>query len=856
MRVRTQILIVGIVASLVTVALSVGLVYVTRASEAGLQQQAQSQDVARDVASLLTLTNEFAAYGGERAASQWTLRHGQLVSTVESALGQAAPPPAALLELRRNIDHLPPLFDKLVQLSDEPSSSMTQRRRELVIERLLSETQGVIESRHRWTQDLTEQQRRNQREYNWMVLSAPAILLTLLIGLAVMVARRVLAPLRSTASAVAAIRCGDMSMRCGIQSDDELGDMARALDDMAQALEERTAALKSSERRMRLVTDSLPAFMSRLDQEQRYRFVNRVIARAFGGENAMLGRTMQELRGATTYSQIAPYADRALAGEPVTFEFYDSVEPRLGWYESSYIPDLGADGKPRGFFAITFNVTARKEAEFALAESKRQLKLLMDNVPALISYLDRDRRYRLINHGYVEWHGLDEAQIIGRRMDDFYTEDQRPMYQPALDRAYGGETVNFELSLIRLGQPRTLHVTCIPEFDDSGQVQGLYTLAHDITQLRRVEKQLRTIMEASPLGMFHADREGRCLYVNPAWLRVADISREQAAGVGWYGCIHPDDRQLVTATWHEALRTTRSQVTEHRYVRPDGQIVWVRGHAAVLSEGDQVTGFIGTVEDITQRRQLDAELAMRSEELARSNSELEQFAYVASHDLQEPLRMVNSYAQLLRRRHGDILPPGALKHLAYIEDGGRRAQELITDLLSLARVNSKGRPFEPVELGSAVDEVLAGLRLVVEESGVTITRDDVLPVVLADRRQLGQLLQNLVTNALKFRGTRPACVHVGASFEEEGWWRIWVRDNGIGIDPKFHQRVFLMFQRLHLRSDYPGTGIGLAICKKVVERHGGRIGVESTLDNGSTFWFTIPDATRADTDAARQKAFA
>ena len=249
---------------------------------------------------------------------------------------------------------------------------------------------------------------------------------------------------------------------------------------------------------------------------------------------------------------------------------------------------------------------------------------------------------------------------------------------------------------------------------------------------------------------------------------------------------------------------------------------------------------VGTVEDITQKRLLDQALAHKTAELARSNQDLERFAYVASHDLQEPLRMVTSYGQLLVRRHQAGLNAEAQEFLQFMVDGGQRAQALIRDLLSLARIDSQPLPWQAVTLDTVLADALQQLRLQVQEAGAIITHA-ALPTVMADARQMGQLLGNLISNALKFRAaaTAPA-IHLAAT-RQAGGWRISVRDNGVGIEPKYFDRIFVMFQRLHLRSEHDGTGIGLAICKRVVERHGGRIGVESEPGCGSTFWFTLPD---------------
>jgi GAF domain-containing protein len=245
-------------------------------------------------------------------------------------------------------------------------------------------------------------------------------------------------------------------------------------------------------------------------------------------------------------------------------------------------------------------------------------------------------------------------------------------------------------------------------------------------------------------------------------------------------------------------------------------------------------------QELAERKQAEKALEQKAQELTRSNTELEQFAYLASHDLQEPLRMVQSYLQLLERRYKEQLDSDAQEFIWFAVDGADRMRTLINDLLTYSRVTTRARPLVPTDCAAILDLVLTDLKVAIEESGAAVTHDP-LPTVMADVTQVKQVFQNLVSNGIKFReeDTRPE-IHVGAE-QRDGEWIFSVRDNGIGIDPQHFEQIFVIFKRLHSRDEYPGTGIGLAVCKKIIERHGGRMWVESEPGQGATFYFTIPE---------------
>jgi PAS domain S-box-containing protein len=248
--------------------------------------------------------------------------------------------------------------------------------------------------------------------------------------------------------------------------------------------------------------------------------------------------------------------------------------------------------------------------------------------------------------------------------------------------------------------------------------------------------------------------------------------------------------------------------------------------------------FVAVFEDITERKQKEEILKQTMDELKRSNKELQRFAYVSSHDLQEPLRMVTLFSQLLEKRYKDRLDKDADEFIEYIVEGAQRMKQLIDDLLSYSRVTSNTEEFEEVKLETILDTVLSNLSISIIEYNVTITNDS-LPTIHADPSQIGQVFQNLIINAIKFHGPKPPEIHISA-FKEEQEWIFGVTDNGIGIDKDHQEQIFEVFKRLHTREEYPGTGIGLSIVKKIINHHGGRIWVESELGKGTTFYFTIP----------------
>jgi signal transduction histidine kinase len=384
---------------------------------------------------------------------------------------------------------------------------------------------------------------------------------------------------------------------------------------------------------------------------------------------------------------------------------------------------------------------------------------------------------------------------------------------------------------------------------------AVLVVVRDVSARLRAEQELREqrellfqFLETVPAGVFVIDAaSGNPFYSNRAAKQILgkgidpgarpdDLAEVYQAVMAGSTEPYPTDRMPVV----RALRGESSFVDDMVIRRPGGAIPLHVSASPIYNSEGRIAYATAAFMDVSERVKVEEKLRRALQELERSNQELEQFAYVASHDLQEPLRMVISFMQLLAKRYQGQLDERADEYIGYAVQGGQRMKDLISDLLALSRVGTRGRELSPTSCDEALDEALQNLKLALEECGAEVTRDP-LPEVLADPRQLVQLLQNLIDNAIKFRQQEAPRVHVFAT-REQGSWRVAVQDNGIGIEPRFAERIFVVFQRLHGMDQYSGSGIGLAICKKIIERHGGRIWFESEPGQGSTFYFTLQAA--------------
>jgi len=484
------------------------------------------------------------------------------------------------------------------------------------------------------------------------------------------------------------------------------------------------------------------------------------------------------------------------------------------------------------------NVFQRRQSEKTLESTEQKFRQMAENIHEVFWMSSADLSEVLyISPAY--------QQIWGRTCESLYTNPKsflEAIHPEDRERVIANLQQNIKTEfdieyriIWQDGTVRWIWDRSVPIYNQVGEVYRRAGIAQDISDRKQAEQKIRfqsRLLDAVEQAVIATDLEGNIIY----WNHYAEVL------YGWsaaevMGRLVVDVVPAATTKEQAAKLMSRLQVGESwsgefLVQRRDGTTFPAMVFdSPIYNEQGSLIGIVGVSVDITERKRAE-------EELQRSNAELQQFAYVASHDLQEPLRMVSSYTQLLAECYQGQLDAQADKFIAFATEGATRMQQLLEDLLDYSRVSRRPQPFEPINCTTILKDVLTDLAVTMQESSAVVTADS-LPTVLGDRTQLRQLLQNLISNAIKFRREEPPVVHISAEPQED-FWLFTVRDNGIGIDPQFAERIFVLFQRLHSRQEYPGTGIGLAICKKIVERHAGRIWVESHLGEGSTFYFTLP----------------
>ncbi|MHB8101463.1 MAG: PAS domain S-box protein [Methanosarcina sp.] len=450
------------------------------------------------------------------------------------------------------------------------------------------------------------------------------------------------------------------------------------------------------------------------------------------------------------------------------------------------------------------------------------------------------------NKGAEIIYGYLAEEVLGKKFSILEPDNLKGEIKQFSEKIKMGEKIeHYETSRLKKdGTIINVSVSLSPVFDTSGKLVALSAIVRDITESIKAKEALRlsniynrSLIEASLDPLVIVGRDGKITDVNTSTEFVTGYSRDELIGTNFtdYFTESEKAKKVYQEVFNEGFVSDYALEIQHK----NGKTTSILFNASVYKdEYGEVIGVFAAARDITERKKTEKILKLKLEELALSNAELEQFAYVASHDLQEPLRMVVSYLQLLQRRYQGKLDEKADKFIYFAVGGASRMQSLINDLLELSRVTTRTREPEPMDCEFILNQVLSNLEVFIEENEATVSHG-YLPEVMADSTQMIQVFQNLIINGIKFRSEEAPQIHISAE-KKESEWVFSVQDNGIGIGPQYSEKIFEVFKRLHKKEEYPGTGIGLAICKKIIERHGGHIWVESELGKGSTFCFTLP----------------
>ena len=587
----------------------------------------------------------------------------------------------------------------------------------------------------------------------------------------------------------------------------------------------------------------------------------------------LIGRKLSDVLG---YENIKPYLKIAKEITPemknIKFEHY--YPPNDQYFLTS------AFSTPNGLcITLSMDITEQKKARGELKSSQTMLENVLENFPGVVFWKDRNSIYLGCNKNFSEAAGLkDTSEIVGKTDYELPWADTEAEAYRADDK-HVMESSMPKLNIIETqlqfsGRVAWFNTSKVPLFDSNNNVIGVLGVSNDITDLKKTEEELRqardhledqvkeqtvelkeaynslketesqfrTLAENSPDLITRVNSDLKYLYVNSTIEDIIGKPPEFFIGknIDELG-LPPKYTSFFKENYLKLFKTGEIIHDEFEFPTIKGLKFFKSSLVPEYNAKGEVETALNLTRDITERKELEDNLKELVSELERSNEELTQFAYIISHDLQEPLRTITSFTQLLQMRYEGKLDKDADEFIGFIVDGSIRMKQMIQDLLEFSRVTTKGGEFKSTDTEELIKQTLSSIKTVIDENNAEITYDS-LPTVIADNKQLQRVFQNLILNAIKFKKPEePPKIHISSKKDEKkGEYIFGVSDNGIGIEKKYFDRIFAIFQRLHTREEYKGTGIGLAIVKRTIERHGGRIWVESEPGKGSTFYFTIP----------------
>jgi two-component system sensor kinase FixL len=628
------------------------------------------------------------------------------------------------------------------------------------------------------------------------------------------------------------------------------------LEQRVKELEQETAKLKRAEEALQeseekygtLVENSLTGIY--IDQGGRIVFANRKFAEIYGySRDELIGMESRMLVHPEDRALTDEIRAKRLKGEEAPSEYQARGLKKDG--EIMWIARRNTRIEYEGRPAILGNIvelTERKRGEEALRESEERYRMVLEASPDPVVVYDIEGRGVYINPAFTRVFGWTPEELLGKKLD-YVPDENWPETQMIIDKVQAGESFTGVKSrrYTKEGGILDVSISAAVYLNADGIPMGSVHILRDITDQKRAEEatklayaELSQIFNTAIDGMRVIDKDFNVLRNSQTFLTLAGVSESEAEGKKCYevfpGSLCHTPRCPLTAIM-DGEELVEFEVEKER---PDGtKIPCIITATPFRGPGGKLIGIVEDTTNITQRRWAEERLKEAMAELERSNAELQQFAYVASHDLQEPLRKIQAFGDRLKARSAEALDERGRDYMDRMQNAARRMQALIDNLLTLSRITTRAKPFVPVNLSDVVKEVVSDLELHIEQAGGLVETGD-MPTIDADPTQMRQLLQNLIENGLKFHQpeAKPVVKVYGQQVNEV--CQLIVEDNGIGFEEKYLDRIFAVFQRLHGRGQYGGTGVGLAICQKIVERHGGSITAKSTPGQGATFIVKLP----------------
>jgi PAS domain S-box-containing protein len=817
--------------------------------------------------------SDYLRTGSERAKEQYLAKHEQIGRLLKSASKTFRNPQDIknIQNLIKDHETTGRRFSDIIKgresLNQDASPAAIEQKKE---DRLAAQLEMRLYNKILLTRSLREST--DNRLSSALTLAGLAIIcgLAILITAAIInswtMGRIIMDRIQRLRKGVLVIGGGDLDYRIDVKGDDEFAALSDAFNAMSaklratyQDLEREIETRKRAEDALRDSKTKLEAVIQSMNDAV---FISDVDGNFIEFNEAFV--TYHKFRNKEEcYKSLAEYPDyismyfedgtpapldmwavpRALRGETVSNAEYMLQRKDTGetwWGSYSFAPILGKESKIVGSVVTSRDITERKRMEEALRENEEHLRNMFERHGAVMLLIDPQTGFITdANAAALEFYGYTYEKIRMLRIQDI---NQLPAEEVESERmkAVAGEQ-NYFIFPHKLsdGSIRWVEVYSSP-FNVRGKPR-LFSIIHDITERRRIEesnKMLAAIVESSDDAIIGKTLDGIITSWNKGAEQMYGYSKDEIIGKPVSMLAPPE---LKDDMRHILEKMKGGDLIEHfetvRIIK-DGRPVHVSLSISPIHDAEgRVTGASTIARDITDRKKMEDEVFNLVAELERSNKDLERFAYVASHDLQEPLRMVSSFTQLLAKRYRERLDQDAKDYIEFAVNGANRMQKLINDLLLYSRVTTRGASPVPEDMNVVLGEAVANLQIAIRETGAIVTNDD-LPMVMADHTQLIQVFQNLIGNAVKFHGENPSRIHISA--EKTGSdWKISVKDNGIGIEQQYFERIFLIFQRLHGVEKYEGTGIGLALCKRIIQRLGGSVWVESEPGKGSTFYFTL-----------------